>query len=305
MTASRPLRILFSSYHSYLDPSSGSTISLRDLFQLMTGLGWECQVFSGPQLDYEEPRTIEQLLNYVQLPFETRKGTAHGLDFVLYNTIIDKIPVALYETPGHPPSRKLTIEQGRVHFTLFEKVLEQFQPDVMITYGGQIMAYPCMKRAKEQGTKVVFWLRNTAYDNAQFFEQTAGIIVPSTFSVEYYKQKLDLECTAIPSPMDWSRVQCENIERTHLTFVNPSVVKGVYVFAAVARDLTKKRPDIPMLVVESRGKVKWLEQTGVDLQGANLKGMTNTRDPRKFYSMTRALIAPSLWQETFGRVTAE
>jgi glycosyltransferase involved in cell wall biosynthesis len=36
-----------------------------------------------------------------------------------------------------------------------------------------------------------------------------------------------------------------------------------------------------------------------------MRGMHNTPDPRKFYCATRALLAPSLWQETFGRVTAE
>src|SRR5262245_60507183 len=143
MSQDRPLRLLFSSYHSYLDPSSGSTISLRDLFQLMTKRAWPCQVYCGPQLDYEEKKTIPQLLTELDIPYDQRRGGAHGLGFNLYNAIIDTIPVALYETPDEPPARKLSEAQGKVHLAIFEKVLEQFQPDVLLTYGGQWMAQPC------------------------------------------------------------------------------------------------------------------------------------------------------------------
>ena len=306
MSPERPLRLLFCSYHSYLDPSSGSTISLRDLFQLLTERGWNCQVFCGPQLDYEERRTIPELLNKVNIPFEQRKGGAHGLDFILYNCIVDSIPVALYEIPKEPPARELSKGQGKVHLTLFEKVLEQFQPDVMLTYGGQWMAVPCMELARTRGVAVVFWLRNTSYQHAGFFQHVNGILVPSTFSVEFYKRTLGLDCTAIPSPVDWPRVECEAIDRRFLTFVNPTAVKGVYVFARIAQELARLRPDIPILVVEGRGKVDWLAKAGLKFSAMpNLHGMHNTRDPRQFYKVTRVLLAPSLWQETFGRVTAE
>ena len=304
--ADRPLRILFSSYHSYLDPSSGSTISLRDLFQLLTGRGWNCQVFCGPQLDYEEPRTIPELLETVKIPFDTRRGGAHGLDFRLYNAIIDDIPVALYETPDAPPTRNLTEQQGKVHAALFEEVLNQFRPDILLTYGGQIMAYPCMVLARQRGTKVVFWLRNTAYSARDFFYPCNGAIVPSEFSTEYYRKTIGIRCTSLPSPLDWERVHCEHIERKYLTFINPSPVKGVYFLAGILKELSVRKPDIPVLVVEGRGGVKWLEKTGFEAQSLpNIRGMRNTRDPREFFSMTRVLLAPSLWQETFGRVTAE
>lgn len=299
-------RVLFASYHSYLDPSSGSTISLRDLFQLLIGCGWECQVFCGSQLDYEERKTLPELLQNLNVHYETRNGGAHGLDFILYNTIVDSVPIAIYETPKEPPAHKLSEQQGKVHLALFNKVLEQYRPDVLLTYGGQWMACAAMEMARRQGVAVVFWLRNTAYNHMGLFQHCNGALVPSNFSVEFYKQSIGLECTAIPSPIDWSRVQCEAIDRRFLTFVNPTAVKGVYFFAGIARELARLRPDIPILVVEGRGKVDWLRQTGLRSEDMpNMHGMHNTPDPRKFYSMSRALLAPSLWQETFGRVTAE
>ena len=38
-------------------------------------------------------------------------------------------------------------------------------------------------------------------------------------------------------------------------FVNPQPTKGLFVFARIAEQLQRRRPDIPILVVESRGQV--------------------------------------------------
>ena len=44
----------------------------------------------------------------------------------------------------------------------------------------------------------------------------------------------------------------------------------------------------------------------VDLSGlTNLNRMANTPDPRDFYQVTRAVLMPSLWRESLGRVPIE
>jgi glycosyltransferase involved in cell wall biosynthesis len=81
----------------------------------------------------------------------------------------------------------------------------------------------------------------------------------------------------------------------------------VFVFARIALELARRRPEIPLLVVESRGHAKpWLERTGLDLSGLeNLHRLANTPDPRQFYAVSRAVLMPSLCAESFGRVAAE
>jgi glycosyltransferase involved in cell wall biosynthesis len=92
----------------------------------------------------------------------------------------------------------------------------------------------------------------------------------------------------------------------YLTFVNPHPVKGLFVFARIADQIARRRPDIPILVVDSRGRGKALEQTGLDLSWAkNIFAMANTFDPRKFYGVSKVLLMPSLWNESFGLVAAE
>ena len=94
--------------------------------------------------------------------------------------------------------------------------------------------------------------------------------------------------------------------KQYVTFVNPQPNKGVFIFARIAHELGARRPDIPLLVVEGRGGVDWLSRTGLDISGLkNLNVMANTPDPRDFYRVSRVVLMPSLWRESFGRVAAE
>jgi glycosyltransferase involved in cell wall biosynthesis len=60
------------------------------------------------------------------------------------------------------------------------------------------------------------------------------------------------------------------------------------------------------LLVEGRGTTEALARLPVDLSGlANLNRMANTPDPRDFYRVSRAVLMPSLWRESLGRVAIE
>jgi glycosyltransferase involved in cell wall biosynthesis len=120
----------------------------------------------------------------------------------------------------------------------------------------------------------------------------------------------------------------------YVTFINPEENKGVYVFARIARELARRRPDIPLLVTQGRSRGDALKnpalglaphlrgelQPGGDGQlacasglygcdGRNITTMPFTPDPRDFYpavfTRTKLLLLPSLWLESFGLVAAE
>lgn len=91
-----------------------------------------------------------------------------------------------------------------------------------------------------------------------------------------------------------------------LTYVNPTPEKGVFFFARLAAVLDRERPDVPLLVVEGRGRADWLGRCGLDLSEVrSVRRMANTADPRKFYRLSRMLLIPSVGQESFGRVAVE
>jgi glycosyltransferase involved in cell wall biosynthesis len=138
------------------------------------------------------------------------------------------------------------------------------------------------------------------------FQPVDAVLVPSRFAQAHYRRTLGLECTAIPGPWDWERVRCRQVRGRYVTFINPQPAKGVFVFARIAAELARRRPDIPLLVVEGRGKAGWLQRTGLDFRElGNVSVMANTPDPRDFYEVSRLVLMPSLWRESFPRVAVE
>jgi hypothetical protein len=90
--------------------------------------------------------------------------------------------------------------------------------------------------------------------------------------------KVGLECQALSYPVDWNRVRAQERNPRFVTFVYPCIEKGVYAFARIAHELGRRRPDIPLLVVESRGTKENLGICGLDLAAAgNLRIMEHDR----------------------------
>ncbi len=65
-------RILFASYHCYLDPSSGAALSTRDMLEMLTARDWPVRVFCGPLLDHGPAERVEQIVSDLRIPFETK-----------------------------------------------------------------------------------------------------------------------------------------------------------------------------------------------------------------------------------------
>ena len=169
-----------------------------------------------------------------------------------------------------------------------------------------MLAQQIMAAAQRRGVRLVFFLRNLEYQRAELFRPVDAILVPSRYAQEHYQRTLGLPCTAIPGPWDWERVRCPHVDGRYVTFVNPQPHKGVLVFARLALELGRRRPDIPLLIVESRARAEGLRNTGLDLSGLdNLHVTANTPDPRVFYQVSRLVLIPSLWQEAFPRVAVE
>jgi glycosyltransferase involved in cell wall biosynthesis len=305
-------RLLFCSYHCYFDPSSGAALATRDLFELLASRGWPCEVFCGPQQDFEAQPPLPQLLNAHGLSFAERSCPVGKAPFALFQFRQGGVPVTVFgpvaqngaQLPARPGAP--TREQGYAFLALFERMLEQRRPDVILTYGGQWLAQEMMACAKRHGVRVVFALHNLAYDGAKLFQPVDRVLVPSRFAQAHYRRTLGLECTPIPGPWNWRQLRCEHVEAKYATLVNPQPDKGVFLFARLATELGRLRPDIPLLVVEGRGKANWLNRTGHDLRGLhNLFVMENTPDPRDFYKVSRIVLMPSLCRESFPRVAVE
>jgi glycosyltransferase involved in cell wall biosynthesis len=299
-------RLLFCSYHSYWDPSSGAALCTRELLELLVRRGWPCGVFCGPRLDFEQTPSLKQLLDAQQIAFDVRQTKAGPVPLSVFHFRQGGVPVLIYDSPVASSSCTPTRQEGVCFLALFERVLERFRPDLLLSYGGHWLAQEIIAHAKRRGIPVVFALHNFEYHGAELFRPVDAVLVPSRFAQAHYRRTLGLACTAIPGPWDWARVRCAEVRGRYVTFVNPQPQKGVFVFARIAAELARRRPDIPLLVVEGRGKAGWLQRTGLDLRAlGNVYVMANTPDPRDFYQVSRMVLMPSLWRESFPRVAVE
>ncbi|MBX6313689.1 MAG: glycosyltransferase, partial [Isosphaeraceae bacterium] len=80
-----------------------------------------------------------------------------------------------------------------------------------------------------------------------------AVLVPSQFMADYYREALGLSCTVLPTLVDHEQVRAERSGQDFVVFINPSVENGVYAFARIADELGRRRPDIPLLIVEAQG----------------------------------------------------
>ena len=100
---SRP-RLLFCSYHCYFDPSSGAALASRDLLELLASRGWNCEVFCGPQQDFEEEQSLFQLLTAHAIRYDLRSCRFGPAPFALVRFRQGRVPVTIFCPSGQSGS---------------------------------------------------------------------------------------------------------------------------------------------------------------------------------------------------------
>ncbi len=297
-------RMLVATYHSYVDLSSGAAISLRDMVEALAARGWEVRVLSGPRLDYELVRTNEELLREQGIHFDTYRSTHQGVNFQLHTYTMRGVDCAVWIPESQQADPDTVV--GAAWLGAFRELLDSWKPNYVVTYGGFWMATPMLQLARKNGARTIFYLCNFAYTDRALFSDVDAVVVLSEFQAQWYKTPLGIESHPVYPLIPRSRYQCSrDSSGSYVSFVNPQPHKGVYVFAKIAEVLNEIRPDIPFLVVESRGGVRWLARTGAKLNSNCVFQMSNTPDSRNYLGITRIMLMPSVWQESFGRVAAE
>ncbi len=281
--------------------------------QALARRGFAVEVLCGSMLDLREEVEPSAWLRSQGLDFQEVAGGPLTIDVsgvwtvepAHYRLSARGVPVTMHHGPTSKPHQPDAAE-CREFLALFERVVSRFQPDVIVGYGGNWLAREMFARAKARKLATVFNLHNFSYFTPEPFADVDVIRVPSRFAAEHYQRAIGLQCTVLPNLFDFDRVHVERHEPKYVTFVNPSPEKGVYAFARIAEELGRRRPDIPLLVVEARGDEATLANCGLDLRRhGNVNLMAHTSDPRRFWRWTRLCLLPSLWWENQPRVAVE
>jgi hypothetical protein len=131
------------------------------------------------------------------------------------------------------------------------------------------------------------------------FADLDAVVVPSDFAAAFCREALGLRCTILPPLIDLGRLRAERTGPGHATFVDPTPGHGAFAFDRIADELGRRRPDIPLLVVEGQGTEATVAACGLDLRPhGNVFFLPPPADPRAFWSQTRILLLPALgWDD--------
>ena len=289
-----------------LDSGSGAARSLTTISEMAAGAGYRVRALAttaselAHQIDIVEPLKEQGIRvsrtrkggDRPELAFENR-----GIAYRLLDT-------------GNARVDGWQRLYNRQFDLMFDQEVADFRPDILLTFGGTPDDVRRRRRARRQGVKVVFGLRNFGYLTPGGLEETDAILAASQFVADRYRAALGVESTALPLPLEMEDVVAAERQPIFVTMINPSADKGLMLLARIAEEVSVRRPNVAMLVIESRGSVGQLARAalagGFDLRRhENILTSPAVSQPKDIYAGTRVLLVPSVWEEPAGRVVAE
>ena len=307
------MRFLLINNHCISDPTAGVTQSLRTIMEWLADAGHECRILMTARFESGVAFTIEDHLRQrgVELPPQPGPGGRSGarrrgrLRPVVHYAV-GGVPVTLLLTRHHDESRPDDTEAAQ-YLALFLDMVDEFAPDQVIACNGHPMIFAALAEARQRAITTAFAVRGFGYYDARYFADVDHVFTCSRFLTEVYREKLGLVSTPLEPPIDWSTVLAPVDSRAFVTFVHPSPHKGLFLFARLADMLGSRRPDIPVLVVQSGHTAGALNAIpGLDFSRyPQIMAAPAVPTPAQYFALTRLLLVPSIWDEPFGRVAAE
>jgi glycosyltransferase involved in cell wall biosynthesis len=302
------VRFLLVNNHCISDPTAGLTQSLRTLMQWLSEAGHACAVLTTARFETPVSFTIEEHLSSlgVELPAKDHLAESQTVPRPVVHYVVSGVPVTLLMT-RHNSERDPDLAEAQQLVALLAALLTDFAPDVLIACNGHPAIFASLAEARRRGIATAFAVRGYGYYNRRYFEHVDHVFTCSRFLTDFYHQRLGLESTPLEPPIDWSTVLAPEGCREFVTFVHPALHKGVTLFARLAAMLGSRRPDIPVLVIQSGRTAGILNAIpGIDFSSSpQIMAAPAVATPAEYFALTRLLLVPSVWPEPFGRVAAE
>jgi glycosyltransferase involved in cell wall biosynthesis len=297
------VRFLLVNNHCITDPTAGVTQSFRTIMQWLARAGHSCQILTTARFETPVSPPIEEHLSQFDVQVD-RDPNGHRRPVVHYSPT--GIPITLLLTE-HNTETAVDLAESRQYVDLVQERLDQFVPDQVIACNAHPLIYTALLCARERGITTSFGVRGFGYYRRESFEHVDHVFTCSRFLTDFYRHKIGLNSTPLEPPIDWSTVLAPPDSRQFVTFVHPAPHKGLYLFARLADMLGARRPDIPILVVQSGRSAGALNSIpDVDFRKyPHIVAAPPTPVPADYFALTRLLLVPSVWPEPFGRVAAE
>ena len=177
------------------------------------------------------------------------------------------------------------------------------RPDVAVVQCHK--SVPLGRALQAEGVPLVVYLHNV-----EFHElggdlrdlNSAAYISNSEFTARIYKQEFGIDSTVLPPTINPANYNTPTTGE-FVTLINPYEEKGFDLALKIGASI----PEIPFLIVES-WKLEPDHRCRIERAIApfpNIKLEDRTNDMKTVYGRTRILMAPSKWEEAWGRVASE
>jgi glycosyltransferase involved in cell wall biosynthesis len=296
----RKPRLLWANAYCLLDTSSGANMAVLEMLRQLLRHGYEIEIVGATVFDHERGALR------LRAHWEKVQACLGGVIEIRDGDLLHRLAVT---ASTHRP--QMTCAEEALWFQLYQRALDDFKPDLVFYYGGQVLDMLIPVEAHARGVPVAAYLANGNFTGTRWCRDVDLILTDSQASADMYADTQGYRVRPVGAFIDPAPVLAANNTRERVLFINPSREKGVGVVIQLALLLERRRPDIVFEVVESRGNwQEMLEQTTAALGNqraalANVVVTPNTDDMRPVYGRARLLLAPSLWWESSGRVLAE
>jgi len=307
------VRVLLANNHCITDPTAGVTQSLRLMVEWLAAAGHTCHVLTTARFESAVTFSIEDHLRAVgvdaaqwEVPREARRSAADRGKRPVVRFDIKGVPVTLLMS-RHNDEQRPDRGEASQYLSLVDRLLDEFAPEQLIACNGHSMILEAMAQARGRGVVTAFAVRGFGYYDPRYFANVDHAFTCSQFLTDHYRERVGLVSTPLEPPLDWQAVVAPQESRAFVTFVNPSRHKGLLLFARLADMLGSRRPDIPILVVQSgRSGGGFNAIPGIDFRRyPQIMAAPPVPRPADYFALTRLLVVPSVWEEPFGRVAAE
>jgi glycosyltransferase involved in cell wall biosynthesis len=183
--------------------------------------------------------------------------------------------------------------------------LNKVKPDVIVVLALQPARMALAARRAKMNIPIVMMLQDVEFSNhGGPFEDLGSVscVANSHFTARRYRETYGVNPVVINPMIDVSAYMTISAKE-NVTFVNPDPRKGLDIALAV----TSRCPDIPFVFLES-WPLTHAERSDLEKlpkKFPNLTIRSSVGDMREIYSRCKILLAPSRWEEAYGRVATE
>lgn len=298
------MKALFFSPHTLADSTSGAARSIHTLLEELQRQGHVCRALSSAIVDAPGDLFTRVLS---QKPVSATTVTVDGehFDIPVRRVTIEGIAHTILGDRALDFSELRAFEEAVLRET-FNAELAQFDPDVVLAFGGFASNRLAFQQAQALNKKTVIYAVSETYRRASSLENTDVVLTVSHAMGRRLADVSPAPVHVLPPFIATSAVTRAQRTPAYITFINPVPAKGLRLAVALAAECQRLGRPYKFLFVESRGtRASALAACPALADCKNVHFAGNVSDIGLVYDRTKVLLFPSIWFEVGGQTLIE